>query len=588
MRSATDELSLASPRRRRLGEGLRLALAVSIPIVLCVVLSVVWILRFRLGYPTEWDESGYLAIAVNNTNALVHGGPVAFAHVVETQSTEAPLVPFLTAPVFAIAGEGMFQGLVVILGFLVLLLVSSFGVARRLMSRWWASLACLVVGAIPLVSDYSRLDHFSVPAAACMTTALWAFLRSDRLSSLRFSLLGGFMVGLMVLARTMTIAYLPGIGGAAAVLALTGSTHRRERKLHLSLAILVGGVVAATWYAHNWGSVRAYLVSSGYGPAAAHFGSGSPITSVAYWTRAAAEVANDLYLPLAALVLTCLVVGAVLAASRVQGQWRDRKALLESWGTSAWLPLALVVLEGYLAMTSSRNQGTAFSLPWLPALVLLAVAAVSRVPVPVLKGVLAALLAATAVGGLVMKAGFVAGISKAVSIRLPVLGSTTVLNGKGIIQSDVVDASGYRALPATQPFPAFQRRWPSFERRVASRIFELSQGDTKPVAGYVASNSQILSNTSFNLAAALNRQPVQFLFLQPYTDTTAEYMRQLNAPSVLFVITAPTPPLSSAIPLTLSNVQAAARASGFRDVESFVMPDGRRLDLWWRPARSRY
>jgi hypothetical protein len=84
---------------------LQSALAVSVPIVLCVVLSVVWILRFRRGYPTEWDESGYLGMAVQNTNALVHGGPVAFARVVETRSTEAPLVPVLTVP-----GKGWFRG----------------------------------------------------------------------------------------------------------------------------------------------------------------------------------------------------------------------------------------------------------------------------------------------------------------------------------------------------------------------------------------------------------------------------------------------------------------------------------------------
>jgi hypothetical protein len=35
----------------------------------------------------------------------------------------------------------------------------------------------------------------------------------------------------------------------------------------------------------------------------------------------------------------------------------------------------LVVLEGYLVLTSSRNEGTGFSLPWLPALVILGVVA---------------------------------------------------------------------------------------------------------------------------------------------------------------------------------------------------------------------
>jgi hypothetical protein len=51
--------------------------------------------------------------------------------------------------------------------------------------------------------------------------------------------------------------------------------------------------------------------------------------------------------------------GAAVAVLPARGQWRDPRTLLDSWAATGWLPLALVVIEGYLAITSSRNQGTA-------------------------------------------------------------------------------------------------------------------------------------------------------------------------------------------------------------------------------------
>jgi hypothetical protein len=39
-----------------------------------VALQVYWIHRFRFGFVTEWDESGYVAIALHNTDALRSGG----------------------------------------------------------------------------------------------------------------------------------------------------------------------------------------------------------------------------------------------------------------------------------------------------------------------------------------------------------------------------------------------------------------------------------------------------------------------------------------------------------------------------------
>jgi len=553
-------------------------------IVGLTTLNVVWLLRFRWGYPTEWDESGYLAIGVHDWTALTRHGPVAFARSIEAQPVEAPLVPGLAAVIFAIFGAGMGQGVVLICAFAALLVVATFAVALELMGAWWALLSAVLVGAIPLVVDYTRIFHFAVPAAALFTAATWALLRSDRLARRGWVIAAGVLLGLTVLARTMTIAYLPAFAVAAGLQLAAAEGARRARLLNAFLGALCCGLVSASWYAHNWSSVRNYLTSRGYGGASQHYGTGHGILSVRYWTRIVAEVANDFYLPLASVLLLCLLIAALHVITRARSF--HRAELRGLWKTNGFV-LVVVVLEGYLAMTSSKNNGTAFAMPWLPALVILGVVATSRVPWRAWRLVAATLLVTTAIADVAMKSGFVAGLSGFARADLPGIGAVTVIQGKGVLQTDVLDASGYAPVSATSPAPSFQRGWPAFERQVVARIDRCarSAGDTRPV-GYVATSSQILSNTSFALAAALSRIDLQVKWMTPYVDTVAGYRDQLEPAEIRFMMTAPVPRGGSHKP-SLSRVVAAAQALGFRPAARLTMPDGLGLRLWWRSPVAR-
>lgn len=94
------------------------------------------------------------------------------------------------------------------------------------------------------------------------------------------------------------------------------------------------------------------------------FGRHYPIASWRYWTKELRLDFSYTGLPLAgALLLSFSVALAYLLARhrRLSGPSRP-------WSARAVGVLApvLVVLEGYLVLTSSRNEGTAFALPWLP------------------------------------------------------------------------------------------------------------------------------------------------------------------------------------------------------------------------------
>jgi hypothetical protein len=117
------------------------SVAVAAIVLVTVVLHVVWLFRFRRGYVTEWDESGYLQFALSNFDALHDDGVWTFAKTVGGRGTFGPLLPFVTSLAYPIVGRGVFGSLLVLPLFYAALVAASFGLALRFVSAWWAVLA---------------------------------------------------------------------------------------------------------------------------------------------------------------------------------------------------------------------------------------------------------------------------------------------------------------------------------------------------------------------------------------------------------------------------------------------------------------
>lgn len=58
---------------------------------------------------------------------------------------------------------------------------------------------------------FAREYVFALPAAALLSCAVYALLRSDALRARYWAIACGVTLGLMVLARAMTIAFVPGV-----------------------------------------------------------------------------------------------------------------------------------------------------------------------------------------------------------------------------------------------------------------------------------------------------------------------------------------------------------------------------------------
>jgi Dolichyl-phosphate-mannose-protein mannosyltransferase len=553
--------------------------AVAAIVLVTLVLHFVWLARFRQGYVVEWDESGYMQFALSNFDALHDEGPWTFAKTVGGRGGYGPLLPLVTSLAYPVLGRGVFGSLLVLPLFFAGLVAAVFALARQLVSSSWAVLAALVVAAIPAMIDYARLFHFALPAAACMTAALWALVRSDGLRRPGWAAAFGLFVALTLLARTMTVAYIPAFFLAAGTQFLVGHTEPRVRMRNLAIAVGTTALVAGPWYVRNARSVWGGLVDSGYGEASVQYGPRYPIASWGLWTK---ELRLDLFhinLPLAAALLLCF--GSALAYLLIRRPSLAAR-LPRSARAAGFLALVLVVLEGYLVLTSSRNQGTGFALPWLPALVILGVGAAAGISARTVRVALASVLAVVSVGVVLTKSGWVEPLAEVRMVSVPGFGSIPVTDGTGIIQREIRGA-GYDIEPVTQPLPVMHRRWLPLARDVVGWSLRRAENRGEPLHLMLGPDDLIFSNWRLSLAAQLwfhRWQPVDYLSTFPSGDSVASYRRQLGSQTLHNALVIFDPPPYAKI--TRWKVEAAARSFGFTPVKSFTMPDGRKLWVWWR------
>ncbi len=560
----------------------RTAVAVVVGIIcVAVVLHIVWLVRFRRGYVTEWDESGYLQFALSNFDALHDDGLWTFAKTVGGRGTFGPLLPFVASLAYPIVGRGVFGSLLVLPLFFAGLVGAAFGLARQLVSDSWAVVAALAVAAIPAVTDYTRLFHFALPATACMTAALWALVRSNGFRRPAWSAAFGLFVALTLLARTMTVAYMPGFVLAAAAQFLVEGPALRARLRNFAIAAGTFGLVAGPWYIRNARSVYDLLLGSGYGEGATPFGHHYPITSWGYWTKELRLDLSYMWLPLAAaLLLGFCVAFAYLVARhpRLSRASRPRSAR-----AAAVLGLLLVVLEGYLVLTTSRNEGTGFALPWVPALVVLGVTAAASVPARAVRVALAGILVVVSIGAVVAKSGWFEPLARTRTVAVPGLGHVLVTEGRGLIQREV-GGDGYDITPVTHPLPAMHRRWLPLARDVVGWSLHRAEQRHEPLNLTLGLDDRIFGNSRLILAAQLwfhRYLSVDYLSAFPGGDTVPSYRRQLLSPQPENALVTGNPPPSGAA-ITRSKVEVAARALGFAREKSFTMPDGRTIWIWWR------
>jgi hypothetical protein len=565
----------------------RWGLGVGVAALLLAALNLWWVEDHRRGYPFDIDEAGYTTWALLEHFALRAEGLGGWWDVLLEQAPDAPLLPALTSLAYLVR-PGALEGFAVLGGFLVLLALALYGVGERLAGPRLGALAALVAVTAPGAFAFSREYVFALPAAALLACSVFALLRSDGLRLRRWAIAAGAALGLMLLARTMTIAFVPGLlaAGAIAVAVRRGEDLGRRA---LNFALLVGAavLVAAPWYVPSFDSVADYLTGYGYGSQSQTFG---PSGSLVSWERLSNPlermVDQDLYLPLAALLLAGLAAVAATAIRRV-GRAPDRRAALTRIAAADAFSVGVVLACGYAALATSRNGGLGFTFPLAALLPALAVVALRLHPAATVPAVAA--LAAVAGLALVAHLGISDTATREREVAVPALGTVPYAGGVPFAVRNVRE----QAPGPEDGFDDGDREWLAADRAVVERLTGWAGPyGVVPVTAF-GSHGRILNTNTVQLAAVLERHatiPIVQLSAEP-DDSVAAYREQLASaelfhPTVLLTVSSVAGDLPPT--MTQARVEAAARMLGFRRVAADRLPDGRLLRYWRRrPPRDR-
>jgi 4-amino-4-deoxy-L-arabinose transferase-like glycosyltransferase len=374
---ATDRTSdVASPGARLLTVALRivdrhpvratLGLAVAVAAV-----HVWWILAHRQVGAFDVDEAGYLADALRFRRALFGGGGDALVTELRYSGT-APLVPLLSVPLLALGGADPRAAMLVQPAFLVVATVCICALALRLVPPRAAVAAAAAFLAFPTTILAVQSYWFGLGVTAAMCSALLFAITSDRGHNRRIWWFG-LAVAAMVLMRTMALAFLPAVIGAA-VLAIG-----RDRRglFRLGLSLVVAAAIAAPWFLATRHTVFRYLFEYGYGDHASSFGASNALVRVF-------QSPLDLVLGMG-IILPAVVAlsGMFCLASSLR-----RGGLVVVLHDRTRAPLLWCAVIGLVTLMSSANLGGWFTLPLLSAIVPLGADATIRGPIPLRRAAL--------------------------------------------------------------------------------------------------------------------------------------------------------------------------------------------------------
>ena len=461
----------------------------------------------------------------------------------------------------------------------IVLVVTTYGVARRLAGKAAGFVAAIVAAAAPVTIDYSHSYSFALPAAALFTTALWAHLRSGRLTAIGWSALWGTALGGMVIARTMTIAFLPGFL-AVAVLHIVVSERKRRSLAGLGVGLLTGSVVAGPWYWAQGASVWHYLTDAGYGADSAQYGAARSLFSWASWQQFFHDNTDKyLGLPLAVLLLGGGIALTVVVIRRFRSDEASWRWILRS----PWVVPVAVIAEGLVALMSSRNEGSGFLAPLVPAMCAVAICALFqvaadrawRIAVIVVAVVFVAMptyAMKSVVGGLVDQR-----LTWAVTV--PGWGTTNVEDSSSPYQRHMADE--YR------PDDPNGAQWQPVNADVGAIVWDLTGGETRlPALVTFGFNHRIVNPNTLELSWQMARGvqfPVALMTPTIPLDDVDGYSAELKGFDVFGrqILLLSCDPVGVYPPsLSCDAERRAAQGLGFHQYATVPLPDTATLQVW--------
>ncbi len=554
-----------------------------------------WVALERRGQMLDIDEAGYFSISMVDHAGWADGGFGGWWDAIQVQPIHAPLAPALASVLHVVTGPRILNiFLVNVIAYAVVVLATHL--CTRSLSNPARLTAMAAVSCAPALLHFGRSFNFSPLTSAMVALAVYFTVRSARCAHLGASCAWGAAVGGMLLARTMTFAFLPGLVLGMA-LPLVGHVSRRSIR-NLLAGVATAFLVAATWYWANADTVFDYLRGFGYGARAAEFGEGRSLTSPTDWYLFAVLNSNGY---LQAGVTAVLLVGGLVTATAVvrhvaaahSGRGALGRVVHLATSGSATASAAWVAIPGITAMMSSRTNGSAFIAPMIMPMALIAARGVDTLRRPDVRRLVAiAAVLAVLPAALLSLLPIRRSVTATIHVDLPMLPAVefSLIDSRGTLRT-YLDGGGVDPGRDPQPgTPQHGAAWFEANARLNDDLAALPTAGGQHLVLFTFRH-RLANPNSMMMDAHVRGTPMPAIaMLSPGLagETAEQVAAQADPylPSVSVVFTASEGANEFEPRLPAGVGEHVVAELGFVAVDQFTLPDGRVVTVWAAPASS--
>ncbi len=369
-----------------------------------------------------WDQPSHLWKSLVCNELLRQSNPVSLFQAIVLSKFRPPLLFFSTVVFYRLFGLSTDVALMSNSPYWALILLSTYGIGKRVYDRNVGLLAAFLVSTFPLIFSLSRSFYFEFALAAMVSLSIYLLLLTEGFRDRRYSLLLGISLGLGMLMKQSFIAFLiaplafvvarsdisahavpkdirsfsnikwaafssvPGLllaaflylpneewiaeqslGGWCFLIwwllfcaTIFSLTRRSSLEANLGSAILIASSLASLWYLPRAGFLRRLLeiMGGGKGMEPQFAKLLEPQNYFYYLPSIIGEQISPLYFAFFLLAIASLI-------------WHHRKAERRGLSEAVWLPILWLSIS-YILLCFSVRKSPRYTAPLLPPIAIIA------------------------------------------------------------------------------------------------------------------------------------------------------------------------------------------------------------------------
>ena len=314
--------------------------------------------------PLLWDGGDYFYRSLKYYNVFVNFDSDFLSAFNDVSHYRPPLLMLSSVPLYLVFGRSTDVAVMTNILYLIILILSIYGIGRRIHSREVGLMAAFIVSVFPIIFGLSRSYWQDFPLTAMVSLSTYLLIRTDYFRDKKYSILFGLSIGLGMLTKWTYFVFLTGPFLYLFILSLrideVSSKERKKPIWNVAVAILVGMVLASFWYVPNGLDVAGKLFGlsagiTGKGDEATRFqqlgesiGPSGTFKSLVFYGGVLVNEQVSFFFAGLFLIFTVLLLK------------RDR-------GQPLWILLLWIVIP-VVAFTLIKNKTTRNTVPMVPAI----------------------------------------------------------------------------------------------------------------------------------------------------------------------------------------------------------------------------